>query len=124
MADVPPPANAGAPRLPPAAAPTAALAATKPQADADPAPAAPPLRLIASVEPSVSNEWLDTAHDELLVKVAFTVRPDGQVTEAQVLSSTDRRLNRPVLRALKSWRYAPIPQARQHTISFAFVAAP
>ena len=54
------------------------------------------------------------------VVVAFTVTTSGEVANLSVASTSDPRLNRSVLRAVQAWRYAPIPEPREHMVSFAF----
>ena len=41
------------------------------------------------------------------VLVAYIVKPDGRVENAQVIESTDRRFDEPVLDALERWLFVP-----------------
>lgn len=55
----------------------------------------------------------DLRHDQIqgFVDVAFTVTPSGDVADAAIVSSTERRLNRPTLSAITKWRFAPATKA-------------
>jgi TonB family protein len=91
-------------------APAAVAAAAEP----------PPLTLIKRVEPALTTDLLDSRLNTAKVVVAFTVNPNGEVSNVFVAESSDRRLNRSVLRAVQAWVYAPIPKPREHRVSFAF----
>lgn len=80
----------------------------------------PPLTLLRRIEPVLSPDLLDSRLNSAKVVVAFTVTTSGEVSNLSIASTTDPRLNRAVLRALQAWRYAPIPEAREHMVSFAF----
>jgi TonB family protein len=95
---------------------TAAAALLAPVAAAEP----PPLTLLRRVEPVLSPDLLDSRLNSARVVVAFTVTAGGEVSNLSIASTTDSRLNRAVLRALQAWRYAPIPEPREHMVSFAF----
>ncbi len=98
-------------------APAAAVVALSAQAAAaEP----PPLTLLKRVEPVLTPELLDSRLNSAKVVVAFTVTASGEVSNVSIASTTDSRLNRAVLRALQAWRYAPIPEPREHRVSFAF----
>ena len=86
------------------------------------APAAEPqpLTLVKRVEPALSAGLLDGRLATAKVVVAFTVTTSGEVANLSVASTSDPRLNRSVLRAVQAWRYAPIPEPREHMVSFAF----
>ena len=100
-----------------AVAPVAAAAAfSAPVAAAEP----PPLTLLKRIEPALSADLLDSRLNTAKVVVAFTVTASGEVSNLSIASTTDSRLNRAVLRALQGWRYAPIPEPREHMVSFAF----
>ncbi len=121
------------PLLAPAAAVETA-AAPQPSVESTPAPVAavvalstraavakpPPLTLLRRVEPMLSPDLLDNRLNSAKVVVAFTVTASGEVSNLSIASTTDSRLNRAVLRALQAWRYAPIPEPREHMVSFAF----
>lgn len=80
----------------------------------------PPLTLLKRIEPLLSPDLLDSRLNTAKVVAAFTVTASGEVSNLSIASTTDSRLNRAVLRALQAWRYAPIPEAREHMVSFAF----
>ena len=111
----------------PAAAPLALLDSTLAPVATTGAPSTraiaaepPPLTLLKRVEPALSPELLDSRLSSAKVVVAFTVTASGEVSNLSIASTTDTRLNRAVLRALQAWRYAPIPEPREHMVSFAF----
>ena len=98
-------------------APAAAAVALQAQAAAaEP----PPLTLLRRVEPALSSDLLNSRLNSAKVVVAFTVTASGEVSNLSIASTTDSRLNRAVLRALQAWRYAPIPEPREHMVSFVF----
>ena len=124
-AAVPEPVRVPAPE--PSPAPETAVASATRSEPATPAAAASerpeqtlPLTLLRRVEPVLSPDLLDDRLNTAGIVVAFTVNPDGEVVNLSVASTTDSRLNRSVLRAVKDWRYAPIESPRQHTVRFAF----
>lgn len=94
----------------------AAVALSAPVAPAEP----PPLTLLKRIEPVLSPDLLDSRLNSARVVAAFTVTASGEVSNLSIASTTDSRLNRAVLRALQAWRYAPIPEPRDHMISFGF----
>lgn len=114
----PAPAPAPQPAATIAAAPEAALAAVAVPAAVAAEPA--PLTLLKRIEPVLSPDLLDSRLNTAKVVVAFTVMASGEVSNLSIASTTDSRLNRAVLRALQAWRYAPIPEPREHMVSFAF----
>jgi TonB family protein len=116
-----------------------AVAATQQPAAAEPAPEASrvetaglavpsapreltPLILVNRVEPAVSTDLIDSRLNTARVVLAFTVNTSGEVSNLSVVSTTDTRLNRSVLRAVQAWRYAQIPEPREHMVSFAFTS--
>ena len=81
---------------------------------------AAPLTLVKRVEPTLTADLLDGRLATAKVVVAFTVTTSGEVANLTVASTSDPRLNRSVMRAVQAWRYAPIPEPREHMVSFAF----
>ncbi len=79
-----------------------------------------PLTLLLRVEPAIPSELIDSKLNSAKVVVTFTVNADGEVVNPSVASTSDPRLNRSVLRAVRDWRYAPIETAREHSIRFEF----
>ncbi len=112
--------------VPAPAAPTAPRAGDATPAEPDTrlarnAPAEPaPLTIVKRVEPTLPPDLIDSRLASAKVVVAFTVNANGEVSNLSVASTTDPRLNRSILRAVQAWRYAPIPEAREHMVSFAF----
>ncbi len=109
-------ATATAPSTP---ARPATAAATLPA----PPPEPSPLTLLNRVEPEFASDLVNDRLNQANVVVSFTVRPDGEVVNVSVASSSDPRLNRSVLRAVRAWRYAPIDAPREHSVRFAFTTS-
>ena len=106
-----------------AATATAAVAASPPLAIATlppPPPEPSPLTLLNRVEPEFPPDLVNDRLNQADVVVSFTVKADGEVVNLAVASSSDPRLNRSVLRAVRAWRYAPIDAPREHSVRFAF----
>jgi TonB family protein len=79
-----------------------------------------PLTLLLRVEPAIPSELIDSKLNSAKVVVTFTVNPDGEVVKPSIASTSDPRLNRSVLRAVRDWRYAPIETAREHSVRLEF----
>ena len=115
------PAEAAAALQQPVSESAAVPAATAAALSARAAPTEPvPLTLVKRVEPTLTADLLDGRLNTAKVVVAFTVTANGEVANLSVASTSDPRLNRSVLRAVLAWRYAPIPEPREHMVSFAF----
>jgi TonB family protein len=99
------------------------IATTNP-APREPEPAAAPeeaeLKVIARVEPDIPQRVQTNMRGTAQVVVAFTVNPDGSVSNPVVTSSSNSALNRYTVTAVKAWRFEPIPMARDHMVSFTF----
>ena len=54
------------------------------------------------------------------VKVSFTVKPDGTVTQAQALSSTHPRLKDVAVATVQEWRFQPLRHAQQGVVDLGF----
>lgn len=115
----PPPAEV------PVAAPVAApapVAASK----ATPPPPAPeeeegaPLKAIAQPQPNIPRNVLNSLNAGK-VMVRFTVEPNGKTSNAEVLSSSNRKLNTPTITAVNDWRFEPIKAARTAQVEFDFL---
>ena len=104
---------------------SATAAAAKPAIAAAtlPAPELSPLTLLNRVEPEFPSDLVNDRLNQANVVVSFTVKADGEVVNASVASSSDPRLNRSVLRAVRAWRYAPIDAPREHSVRFAFTTS-
>ena len=113
--------TATAPLLATAAAARSATAAAALPALAPPEPF--PLTLLNRVEPEFPSDLVNDRLNLANVVVAFTVRADGEMVNVSVASSSDPRLNRSVLRAVRAWRYAPIDAPREHSVRFAFTTS-
>jgi TonB family protein len=101
---------------PPAATPeaTAAVAAQVPAAEEE-----EELQLIEQVQPEFPR-GLQTTADNGKVTVAFTVQPNGTVSEASVVTASHRRFGKPARDAVAQWRFAPIKTARAVQVEIAF----
>jgi protein TonB len=64
------------------------------------------------VQPSPDYS-IELRHDGVVgeVVVSFTVTPSGDVTHAVVVSSTQRRLEKPALEAVRLWKFSPAMKA-------------
>lgn len=55
-----------------------------------------------------------------LVQVAFTVQPDGSVTDAHAVSSTHSRLSSSAVATVQQWTFQPIRQPQQAVVDLGF----
>lgn len=105
-----------------AVAPVAPVVASAP-ATAEAAPA--PVEEEAAIKP-IAQPKPDFPEDVMAqlgsgkVKLRFMVQPDGSVAEAEVLSTSHRRLNRAALDAIAKWRFEPIKVARPAQVELGF----
>lgn len=119
------PAEPGVPSPAPASAPASAPAQTLPEPSPVPSAAtAQALVLLEKVDPALTPDLIDGRLAEASVTVAFTVGTKGEVLDPQVTASSDRRLNRAVLRAVADWHYAPVNEPRPHSVKFTFAVTP
>jgi TonB family protein len=148
----PAPAPAPAPTSAPAAAPVAAAARPEPEpertpvllatAAPTPAPAAPlaaaaravepppapveeaevPLQLLVKVNPTIPRQLQQQSFRHGVAQVQFTVAPDGSVSQAHAVKASHSRLGSAAVEAIKQWRFAPIPKARDAAIEVAFAS--
>lgn len=81
----------------------AAAAAAPPPADEAPIELVPLVRDPPVLSPAVQREARKGT-----VRVQFTVMPDGSVTGAKAVSTTEIAFNRPVVAAVSKWRFKPI----------------
>jgi TonB family protein len=99
-----------------------ALAATAVQ----PPPAPPvveeevPLKLLSRVNPAIPRQLQQQNFRDGYARVKFTVAPDGSVSKAETIKASHSRLGVAAVDAVKQWRFAPIPEAREAGIEFAF----
>ncbi|MBC7620532.1 MAG: TonB family protein [Candidatus Saccharibacteria bacterium] len=109
-------------------APPALTAAIAPSAIPAPPPAPTPataaepeivLVALSQAQPELSKKIMESLNDDR-VNVRFTVLPNGTVTGADIVNSTNRRLNRPTLDAVSSWRFKPIQANHSVTVELAF----
>ncbi|MDT9000769.1 TonB family protein [Paucibacter sp. APW11] len=119
----PAPATAAAPA--PAPAPAAQLLAVAPQATpqaprVDPVPEAEvPLRLISRVEPEIPRQLINSLRTGRVL-VRFVVQPDGRVTKAEPVETSNKKLSQSAVAAVQQWRFAAIPKAREATVEVGF----
>ncbi|WP_317201956.1 TonB family protein [Janthinobacterium sp.] len=107
-----------APVVAPAAPPAVVAKAPEP-----PPPAADeeetPLKALAQAQPVIPRNVLASlTAGKVMVK--FTVEANGSVSNAEVLSSSSRQLNKPTLAAITAWRFEPIKTPRVAQVEFDF----
>lgn len=78
-----------------------------------------PLHALSQPEPDIPRSLRDSGTGGK-VMLSFTVQPDGSVADAAVVSSSNRRLNRPAIDAVSQWRFAPIRVARATQVEIEF----
>lgn len=107
----------------PAAAPPATVALATVPAPPPPPPAPEPevqLTPLSRVNPVVPRQLQQQSFRNGFARVRFTVTPAGMVSKAEVLEASHNRLGPAAVEAIKQWRFAPIPAAREAAIEFAF----
>ncbi|MFM2399091.1 MAG: hypothetical protein RL341_1248 [Pseudomonadota bacterium] len=104
---------------PPVPAAPAVAAAAPAKLEPEPEPEEP-LRALAQAQPELTRQIINANIEKGRVKVKYKVNPDGSVSDAEIVNTTNRALNSSVLAALKQWKYAPIKQARETQVEFAF----
>ena len=78
-----------------------------------------PLKALAQAQPVIPRNVLASlAAGKVMVK--FTVEANGSVSNAEVLTSSSRQLNKPTLAAISSWRFEPIKTPRVAQVEFDF----
>ncbi len=111
---------ASAPPLPQPAAPLAA-AARAVQPPPPPAEEAEvPLKLLVKVEPVIPRQLQAQSFRNGFAQVQFIVAADGTVVQAQATKSSNPRLAAAAVEAVRQWRFAPIPTAREAAVEVAF----
>ncbi|OYT92753.1 MAG: hypothetical protein CFE43_06700 [Burkholderiales bacterium PBB3] len=113
-----PPAYATAPAVP---APAPVQAAPQPPPPVPAAAVEPEIVLVAisQAQPELSKKIVETMNNDR-VNVRFTVLPNGTVTNADIVQSSNRRLNKPTLDAVSTWRFQPIRANHTVTVELAF----
>lgn len=107
----------------PTPAPAAPLAAAAKAVAPSPAPvdeAEVPLKLLVKVEPAIPRQLQQQSFRNGFAQVQFTVAPDGSVAKAQAIKASHSRLGNAAVDAIKQWRFAPIPKARDAAVEVAF----
>ncbi|RZJ06759.1 MAG: TonB family protein [Rubrivivax sp.] len=79
-----------------------------------------PLKLLHRVNPTIPVQLQRQTFRDAFARVKFVVAPDGQVTQVEAMKATNNRLAAAAIDAVKQWRFAPIPEAREAAIEFAF----
>lgn len=111
---------AAAPTPAPAAPlPTAARAVEPPPPQAE-EEAEVPLKLLTRVNPGIPRQLAQTPFRDGFARVKFTVAPNGSVSKVEVIGASHARLGTSAVDAVKQWKFAPIPEAREVAIEFAF----
>lgn len=109
---------AAAAPTPPPAAPMALAAQAVPPPHQDEAEV--PLKLLSRVNPSIPKQLQTQTFRTGFARVKFTVAPDGSVSGAESIEASHARLASAAINAVRQWRFAPIPAAREAAIEFAF----
>jgi TonB family protein len=105
----------------PPPAPLAAL--TSAPRDSAPAAAVAKTALIfVKNDPPVLSGPLARESPSGTVRVTFNVNPDGSTSDFKIASSSNRRLNNPVLAAVSKWRYQPIDAVQTTEVEMVFSA--
>ena len=116
--DLAPVVLASAAPLPSPAAPLAAAARA-----AEPPPveeAEVPLKLLVKVDPAIPRQLQAQNFRSGFAQVQFVVAPDGTVGQVQSIKASHTRLASAAVEAVKQWRFAPIPKAREAAVEVAF----
>ena len=115
-----PPETGTAATISEAPAPTAAATPSSPPSPPSSALKDLPLTFVKGSELASLPELVTGRLNGASVVVTFTVNADGEGVNSSVASTSDWRLNRSVLRAVRDWRYAPIQTGREHSVRFEF----
>ncbi|WP_157275441.1 energy transducer TonB [Pelomonas sp. Root1444] len=107
--------------------PAAPLAAAARAVEPPPAPAPAeeaevPLKLLVKVNPAIPRQLQQQSFRNGVVQVQFTVAPDGSVSQAHAVKVSHSRLGAAAVEAIKQWRFAPIPKAREAAVEVAFAS--
>ena len=99
-----------------ASAPLVASSATSPQVEIEEdVPLTPTFRS----EPEFPGALMRTLRKGL-VQVAFTVKPDGTVSEVHAVSSTHPRLASSAVATVEQWKFKPVRHAQQAIVDLGF----
>jgi TonB family protein len=107
----------------PTPVPAAPLAVAAQAVEPPPAPAEEqevPLKLLVKVDPALPRQMQQNGFRHGFAQVQFTVAPDGSVSRAQTLKASHSRLGTAAVEAVRQWRFAPIPKARDAAVEVAF----
>jgi TonB family protein len=107
-----------------------ALATPSPQPVVAPAAAAPEpqpepeivLKLVDMVEPVIPDALRSRLGKKASVVVHFAVAANGAVTDPEIVSASNNELKKPVLAAVKQWRYAAPGKRVEKQIELQIVA--
>ena len=78
------------------------------------------LQLVDYVAPAIDERTRRRLRADGEVVLAFTVNPDGSVSDLAVRSASDRALEPAALDAVSKWRYQPIASAQAHGVQIVF----
>lgn len=99
-------------QLPASAASATAAPATVVEVEED-------LKPIAQPQPEIPREMRAGIANGRVI-LSFTVQPDGTVTQAEVVRTTNRRLGKSALDAVSQWRFEPIRVAQTAQVEIEF----
>lgn len=78
-----------------------------------------PLQLLNKVEPEIPRQLVSTLRNGRVL-VRFTVQPDGRVSKAEPIETSNKRLSQAAVSAVQQWRFAAIPTPREVTVEVGF----
>jgi TonB family protein len=79
-----------------------------------------PLKLLHKVNPTMPRQMQQQTLRNGYAQVQFTVAPDGTVSKVQTIKASHSRLGTAAVDAIRQWRFAPIPAARDAAVEIAF----
>lgn len=79
-----------------------------------------PLKLLSRVNPIFPRQLMRESLRDGFARVKFMVAPDGSVSKVETIRASHARLGTAAVEAVRQWRFAPIPAAREAGVEFAF----
>ncbi|MDO9075109.1 MAG: hypothetical protein Q7U73_17775 [Rubrivivax sp.] len=80
-------------------------------------------KVLSMVEPNIPARLFDQGLRVAEVEAELSLRADGTVAEARLLSSAPRTWHRYITTALEQWRFEPLGSPRTHRVLLVFGAA-
>ena len=94
------------------------MALAVPKTDS-PGPPAEPV-LVSMFEPVLTPQMMDRLPAGQALDVRLVIRPDGTVSQVDLLPPASAQLARPIRAALLQWKYDSAPAERQHSVQLVF----